>query len=156
MHHTYDVGSSKNITDGLLISSSATLMRFFWPPDNEPHLVWYRSSKPSNSNVLWIWNASSKANQTPFRNRGPSRSTRRYPCVLHTNFCLYSLVTLNPNLRWAATVIASPTVRYGRSASSWCMYAEMFRKFSELLERFLPLTVILPVTPVSLNRKMTK
>lgn len=51
---THVVGSSRKITDGLLISSSAMLIRFFWPPDNDPHFVLYRCSKPSISNVLQI------------------------------------------------------------------------------------------------------
>lgn len=37
--NTYDVGSSRKMTDGLLINSSAILIRFFCPPDKDPHLV---------------------------------------------------------------------------------------------------------------------
>lgn len=51
---TYVVGSSRKITDGLLISSSAMLIRFFCPPDNRPHLVLNRVSSPSSSNILRI------------------------------------------------------------------------------------------------------
>lgn len=67
-----------------------------------------------------------------------------------TKFSLYSLVTRNPNFKCVATVMASPTVKYGLSASSWCIYAEILRKLCELLDRFLPFTVTVPVTPVSL------
>lgn len=51
----YVVGSSKNITDGLLISSNAMPIRFIWPPDNLPHFVFILVSNPSDSNILLIY-----------------------------------------------------------------------------------------------------
>lgn len=55
MKETYVVGSSRNITGGLLMSSSAIAKRFFWPPDNRPVNTLYRFSKPNNTNMWWIW-----------------------------------------------------------------------------------------------------
>lgn len=60
------------------------------------------------------------------------------------------MVTLNPNFKCAAAVIASPTVKYLRSASSWWMYADRLRNVCEFVDRFLPFTKTDPVTPVSL------
>lgn len=51
---TYVVGSSKNMTGGLLISSSAIAKRFLWPPDKDPVFVSIRFSRPSIVNVLSI------------------------------------------------------------------------------------------------------
>lgn len=43
----YLVGSSKNMTGGLLTSSSAMARRFRWPPDRLPVRVLAQGSKPS-------------------------------------------------------------------------------------------------------------
>lgn len=68
-----------------------------------------------------------------------------------TTFSLYCLVTPKPSFRWAAAVMHSPTVRYSRCSSIWCMYAERLRNVCELVLRPLPLTSTFPVTPVSLQ-----
>ena len=50
----YVVGSSKNITVGLLIISRAIDKRFFWPPDSIFVIVSWWSYKPSKINISSI------------------------------------------------------------------------------------------------------
>ena len=48
-----EVGSSKNITGGLLTNSRAMANRFLWPPLNMELLVVKQSDKPNVSNISW-------------------------------------------------------------------------------------------------------
>ena len=47
-----EVGSSKNITGGLLINSSAIARRFFCPPDKLAAIVFRASSRPKRIRIL--------------------------------------------------------------------------------------------------------
>lgn len=52
--HTYVVGSSRNITSGLLINSNAIERRFFCPPERRAPLVFLVSFKLNNDNISSI------------------------------------------------------------------------------------------------------
>lgn len=69
--------------------------------------------------------------------------------ILLTNLVLCSWDTLKPNLRWAATIIASCVISHGRRASSWWIYADDLRNV--FTDRDLPLTLIDPEIPLSLK-----
>lgn len=51
----YLVGSSKNMTGGLLTSSSAMARRFRWPPDRLPVRVLAQDSRPSAVRISFTW-----------------------------------------------------------------------------------------------------
>ena len=50
------VGSSKNITGGLLINSNAIVKRFRWPPDKSDVHVFSVPRKPNSSRVCSTFN----------------------------------------------------------------------------------------------------
>ena len=54
IHYTYVVGSSKNMTDGLLTNSRAMESRFICPPDSFLHRVSLQVLKPIMSNISSI------------------------------------------------------------------------------------------------------
>lgn len=54
-YETHLVGSSKNITGGLLTNSRAMESLFFWPPLRFEVMVWRCSDKPRVSRISWIW-----------------------------------------------------------------------------------------------------
>ena len=51
----YLVGSSKNMTGGLLTSSRAMARRFFCPPESRAVLVWEQDSRPSAVRISVTW-----------------------------------------------------------------------------------------------------
>lgn len=74
---TYVVGSSRNITVGLLISSSAIESRFFWPPDNRFVIVFWCSYRPSNVKISSIYSKDGKRER---RRRGYKSHKNRFSC----------------------------------------------------------------------------
>ena len=51
----YLVGSSKNMTGGLLTSSRAMARRFLCPPESRAVLVWEQDSRPSAVRISVTW-----------------------------------------------------------------------------------------------------
>lgn len=97
------VGSSKNKTDGLSISSSAIDSRLHSPPDKREIRVCWLFVNPS------VFITSSIYKEKKFTlNYGGLYTTRLAPTVE-----IFSLLeTALPSLRWAAEIMYSSTVRF--------------------------------------------
>lgn len=119
--NTHVVGSSKNITVGLFISSIAIESRFFWPPDRRLVIVWSWSYKPSINKISSIYNIQMTKYKLGGRNWTKFQNIKSCIFSTHTLASFSSYDTFGPSLRSAAMCIFSFTVNNGCRRSSCVM-----------------------------------